>query len=168
MPTANPVVNDALDANLNAFWIRIRFISLNRQQISTSRVTRVTPCATAANPPTKTNSTCDEINLRVSSLRFCISLLHRGVQRLRKIQRIIIRLHPFPRCFCQTILSAMTNQCRPLQSTSSRRMLPSTSFLCCQPSAISLSVCECKCCCCRDQKPSPCGKADIPSAPCGT
>ncbi len=81
----------------NAFCMRIRFCSLNRQQISTSRVTSVTPCATAAKPPTNTNSTWPAISRRVSSLRFCISFSHRRPQRLGKIQRVVIGLHPFPR-----------------------------------------------------------------------
>jgi hypothetical protein len=57
----------------------------------------VTPCATAANPPTRTNSTCSAINRRTSSARFCISPRHRRAQGLRKIQRIVIRFHSFPR-----------------------------------------------------------------------
>jgi len=72
--------------------------------MSTSRVTKVTPCATAANPPTRTNSTCASISRRVSSLRFCISFVHRGAERICETQRIIIGLHPLPRCFCQAIL----------------------------------------------------------------
>src|SRR6266496_3190366 len=84
--------------------MRLRFASLNRQQISTSRVTKVTPCATAANPPTKTNSTCASTSLRVSSLRFCIPFLHRGAQRIGESQGVVIGLHPLPRFFCEAIV----------------------------------------------------------------
>ena len=156
--------------SVNALWMRIKFISLNRQQISTSRVTRVTPCATAANPPTKTNSTCDETNLRVSSLRFCISPLHCVPQRLSKVQRVIVRLHPFPRCFRQTVLQQRQINAACFSRISRRTFLQNYFFAVAfsRHELISPYACECKCCCHRDQKPSPCGRAGIPSVPCGT
>jgi hypothetical protein len=89
---------------MNAPWMRIRFASENRQQMSTSRVTKVTPWATAANPPIRTNSTRASMSRRVDSLRFCISLLHRGAQRIGEPQRIVIGQHSLPGCFCQAVL----------------------------------------------------------------
>ena len=43
------------------------------------------PCATAANPPTRTNSTSAAIKRRTSSLRFCMSVFHGGTQGIGKI-----------------------------------------------------------------------------------
>lgn len=86
-----------------ALCIRIKFGSVNRQQMSTTLVSRVTPCAAAANPPTRTNSTSAAINRRVNSLKFCIPLFHGLAQRFRKIYGIVVRLHPFPWRHAQTI-----------------------------------------------------------------
>src|SRR5260221_2060137 len=84
--------------------MRIRFASLKRQQMSTSRVTNVAPCATAANPPIKTNSTCASTSLRVSSLRFCTTLQHRGLKQIGQTQCIVICQHPLPYGFRETLL----------------------------------------------------------------
>ena len=72
--------------------------------MSTSRVVKVTPCATAANPPITTNSTCASTSLRVNSFRFCIPFFHGSAERVRETQRVFIGLHPFPRCSCQAVL----------------------------------------------------------------
>src|SRR5437868_1915154 len=87
----------------SAFWIRIKFVSLKRQQTSTSRVTRVAPCATAANPPTRTNSTFPAISLRKSSARFCMTFFHRSAKGFREVQRIIVGKHALPRRHRETV-----------------------------------------------------------------
>jgi hypothetical protein len=89
---------------LSAFCMRFKLPSLNRQQMSTSRVTRVAPWATAANPPIKTNSTCASTSLRVSSLRFCTGLRHGCPQHIGQAQGIVIGQHPLPYGFGKALL----------------------------------------------------------------